>query len=111
MQRFRMARQETFPRKAPKKKRKKLHGAVYALQNRKGEYLFERRSEEGLLGGMLGLPGSPWERDQRAAPPETLAQADWQNAGTVGHIFTHIDLTLDVFVAAAPVGYRRPAAK
>jgi A/G-specific adenine glycosylase len=61
-----------------------------------------RRPPKGLLGGMLGLPTTPW----RAAPwtrAEALAHAPpatgWRPAGEVEHVFTHFSLTLAVWEA------------
>ncbi|MHA7872757.1 MAG: A/G-specific adenine glycosylase [Hyphococcus sp.] len=101
-------RPEDFPQKAPKKAKPLRKGAVFALFNAKGEMLFERRPEKGLLGGMLGLPGTPWAD---ALPADIFASAPpaahWAPAGAVAHVFTHFHLTLDVYVARAPKGFRR----
>ena len=102
---------EDYPKKAAKKPKPQRRGAAYALLNAKGEMLFERRPEKGLLGGMLGLPGTPWAEgkpagetaDAVAAP----ARAEWRKAGTIEHVFTHFRLALDVYVGSAPKGFRR----
>lgn len=103
-------RAEEFPKKAMKKPRPKRVGAVFALKNSKGDILFERRPEKGLLGGMQGLPGTPWAE---SLDGDTLlnapAKARWQHKGEITHIFTHFHLTLDVLVAHAPKGFRRTA--
>ncbi|MEO1137385.1 MAG: NUDIX domain-containing protein, partial [Pseudomonadota bacterium] len=102
--------QERFPVKAPKKPKPNRTGAVFALFNAKDELLFERRPEKGLLGGMLGLPGTPWHE---AASDDALCdaptRADWRRAGEATHSFTHFHLTLDVYRARAPKGFRRAA--
>jgi A/G-specific adenine glycosylase len=54
---------ETLPVKAKKAEKPVRRGIAYALVNDKGEVLFERRPEKGLLGGMLGLPGTAWTED------------------------------------------------
>jgi A/G-specific adenine glycosylase len=51
---------EKLPIKAKKAEKPVRRGVVYALVNERGEVLFERRPEKGLLGGMLGLPGTGW---------------------------------------------------
>lgn len=51
---------QALPRKAAKPEKPTRRGIAYALVNAKGEVLFERRPEKGLLGGMLGLPGTAW---------------------------------------------------
>ncbi len=61
---------EDLPRKAIKTEKPTRRGVAYALFNHKGEMLFERRPEKGLLGGMLGLPGSEWV----FAPPLSTAR-------------------------------------
>ena len=102
---------ERYPKKAAKKPKPRRRGAVYALVNAKGEMLFERRPEKGLLGGMLGLPGTPWTDDKRApaatAGDHAPGRADWRKAGAIEHVFTHFRLALDVYVAPAPKGFRR----
>ena len=63
-----------------------------------------RRPPKGLLGGMLGLPttpwrAAPWTRSEAAA--HAPAAATWELAGGVTHVFTHFSLDLDVLVAEA----------
>ena len=97
-----------FPKKAPKKPRPMRNGVVFVLNNHKGDILFERRPEKGLLGGMLGLPGGPWaEEKQTGGRAFAPAKAHWRRAGAVTHIFTHFHLTLDVFIGQSPKGFRR----
>ena len=56
----------------------------------------------GLLGGMLGWPGSEWsETVTDAAPP---VEADWKDPGLeVRHTFTHFHLRLTLRLARVPV--------
>ena len=90
---------ESLPKKAKKAERPTRRGIAYALINSKGEVLFERRPDKGLLGGMLGLPGTEWVvGDPIPAPP---AKASWNLAGVVRHTFTHFHLELDVMTAKA----------
>ena len=51
---------DKLPLKARKNAKPTRRGVAYALINAKGEILFERRPPTGLLGGMLGLPGTAW---------------------------------------------------
>lgn len=100
--------QEAFPVKAPKKAKPNRVGAVFALINVRGEMLFERRPEKGLLGGMLGLPGTDWkERLNGDVFDAAPAQAKWKKTGEATHAFTHFHLTLDVYAGAAPKGFRK----
>ncbi|WP_424812690.1 A/G-specific adenine glycosylase [Roseococcus sp. YIM B11640] len=96
--------QASLPRKAPKAARKPLHGVHFALTDAAGRLLLARRPEKGLLGGMLGLPGTPW-RDAPWAEEEALAHAPlpglaWQlRPGVALHGFTHRDLSMRVMAA------------
>ena len=101
---------ENYPKKVAKKAKPQRKGAVFLMQNARGEILFERRPDKGLLGGMLGLPGTPWANEK----PENLksyapAKSRWRRIGEIEHVFTHFHLTLEVFVGAAPKGFRRDA--
>ena len=94
---------ETWPRKTAKAARPHRHGVVFVLW-RGDAVALVRRPAKGLLGGMLGLPTTPW----RAAPwtPEEASDhapgpAAWEAAGGVIHVFTHFSLDLDVLVAKA----------
>ena len=96
--------------KAAKKAKPNRVGAVFALTNAKGEMLFERRPEKGLLGGMLGLPGTEWkERLNGDVFSSAPAAAGWAKTGEATHTFTHFHLTLDVYAGAAPKGFRKTA--
>ncbi|MEY8842613.1 NUDIX domain-containing protein, partial [Cribrihabitans sp. XS_ASV171] len=73
-----------------------------------GALVLERRPDKGLLGGMLGWPGSDWSETPSEVPP---FEAEWQPfPGEVRHTFTHFHLILRLFVAempadTAPEGY------
>lgn len=99
---------EAFPVKAAKKAKPARVGAAFALIDSRGRMLFERRPDKGLLGGMLGLPGTDWAA---ALPDDPLAfapaPAQWTRTGAAEHVFTHFHLTLDVYVARAPNGFRK----
>ena len=69
---------------------------------RMGAWLLERRPDKGLLGGMLGWPGSEWNDAPEPAPP---LDADWQELPEEArHVFTHFELRLKVCVADVPEG-------
>ena len=81
-----------LPRKSPKPAKPVRYGYVYVGRRDDGAWLLERRPDQGLLGGMLGWPGSDWSDAPAEAPP---AEADWQDAGAeVRHTFTHFHLRL-----------------
>ena len=90
-----------LPRKAPKAAKPVRRGIAYLARRADGAVLLERRPARGLLGGMLGLPGSDWtEDDPRPAPP---VDAKWWNgAAEVRHTFTHFYLRLSVTHAIVP---------
>jgi len=88
-----------LPRRRPRAARPLRFGHAYVARRADGAWLLERRPESGLLGGMLGWPGSDWSDEPSPAPP--LA-ADWQRLGAeVRHTFTHFHLRLAVHVTAA----------
>ncbi|MEZ5994715.1 MAG: A/G-specific adenine glycosylase [Hyphomonadaceae bacterium] len=90
---------ETFPRRAPKTPRPERHGAAFRIQ-RDGKLWLVRRPDEGLLGGMAGLPSTEWrarEWPRAEALRHVPAGKRWRKAGQVRHIFTHFALTLDVY--------------
>ncbi|MEY4983902.1 MAG: hypothetical protein RIR62_2168 [Pseudomonadota bacterium] len=87
--------QATLPRKAAKTAKPVRHGTVWLARRADGAWLLERRPERGLLGGMLGWPGSDWDG---AGGPAPLA-ADWREVGEVRHTFTHFHLILRVLRA------------
>ncbi|MEQ3630478.1 MAG: A/G-specific adenine glycosylase, partial [Sulfitobacter sp.] len=68
-----------LPKKAPKKPKPVRHGTIYLAQREDGAWLLETRPDKGLLGGMLGWPGSDWIDTAEPRPEGTppLA-ADWR---------------------------------
>lgn len=92
---------EALPVRAAKTPKPRREGHVYVGIRADGAVLLERRAETGLLGGMLGFPGSPWADRSTQAPP--LA-ANWRALPTtVTHVFTHFRLELTVHVAHLPM--------
>ena len=90
-----------LPKKTPKKAKPVRHGTVYLAQRDDGAWLLETRPDKGLLGGMLGWPGSDW-LDVRHDRPEGIPPigAKWQDLpGEVRHTFTHFHLILTVKIA------------
>ena len=89
-----------LPKKTPKKPKPTRRGVVYLARSPSGTWLLERRPDKGLLGGMLGWPGSDWNESPLPNPP---FEADWQDlGGEVRHTFTHFHLILRVHHAELP---------
>jgi A/G-specific adenine glycosylase len=90
-----------LPRRIPKAAKPVRHGIAYLGVRADGAVLLETRAANGLLGGMLGLPGTPWaEEPPPPAPPFAAAWRD--SGGEVRHTFTHFHLRLRVETATAP---------
>lgn len=110
--------QADLPRKLAKAPKPLRRGTVWIARRDDGAWLLERRPPRGLLGGMLGWPGTDWDTRPIAPPPhpsptrgegpgvggQTVppVAADWRDAGQVRHSFTHFDLVLDVAAAQVP---------
>jgi A/G-specific adenine glycosylase len=104
---------ETLPAKPPKAHRPMRYGMHFLATDAAGRLLLRRRPPQGLLGGMLEIPGTPW-RDAPWALAETLPYAPfaarWQALdGEARHGFTHFELRMSLLTAghrgAAPDGY------
>ena len=86
-----------LPKKTPKKKVPTRYGIAYVVRNARGDWLLETRPDKGLLGGMLGWPGSDWNDDPQPAPP---ADTNWQKLDAEArHTFTHFHLILTIYIA------------
>jgi len=92
---------QMLPNKTPKKPKPTRYGYVYLARRQDGAWLIERRPEKGLLGGMLGWPGSEWtETNPDEAPP---CDAQWHDPQCeVRHTFTHFHLILRIRTATLP---------
>ncbi|TQM92288.1 A/G-specific adenine glycosylase [Roseinatronobacter monicus] len=92
----------SLPRKTRKPAKPVRLGIAYLGRRADGAWLMERRPPHGLLGGMLGWPGSDWT----TLPPEDVPPlgAEWRALpGEVRHTFTHFHLRLSVQVAHLPI--------
>jgi A/G-specific adenine glycosylase len=89
-----------LPRKEAKKVQPVRYGIAWIGRREDGAWLLETRPESGLLGGMLGWPGTDWSTAPRGEPP---VEAEWCNLGAeVRHTFTHFHLRLALRVAHLP---------
>lgn len=91
---------ERYPMK-PKRAAKPARRGTALVLISSGDVKLVRRPERGLLGGMLGLPTCEW--GEAAGDIETLASkhhgdpATLEPLGEVRHVFTHFELTLEVW--------------
>ncbi|MBU2866611.1 A/G-specific adenine glycosylase [Pacificibacter marinus] len=85
-----------LPKKVPKPVKPTRKGFAYVAQTTSGAWVMERRADKGLLGGMLGWPGSPWDEAAQDIPPFA---ADWTEVGEIKHTFTHFHLFLRVMIS------------
>ncbi|WP_245870473.1 A/G-specific adenine glycosylase [Teichococcus rhizosphaerae] len=101
----------TLPRKAPKAARPLKRGVHFLLSDAEGRLLLRRRPPNGLLGGMLGIPGTPWREEgwsmEEAMAHAPLATANWRPLpGEAKHGFTHFELRMTLLAATLPPGAR-----
>jgi len=91
-----------LPVRKSKPKKPTRRGIVYLACREDGAWLLERRPEKGLLGGMLGWPGSVWGEAIDEKPPFA---ARWHDPGVeIRHTFTHFHLRLSLRVATIKGG-------
>jgi A/G-specific adenine glycosylase len=103
--------QAELPRKAKKPEKPKRRGAAFVALRADGMVLLRTRSPKGLLGGMTEPPGTQWSEDfdPDDAPAQAPFPAEWRRARTpVRHVFTHFELTLEVFSARVPASTPAP---
>ena len=93
---------DQLPKKTPKKPKPIRYGVAYLARREDGAWLLERRPDSGLLGGMLGWPGSNWTEStpDECAPP---VDGEWKDIeAEVRHTFTHFHLRLALRFAEVP---------
>ena len=93
-----------LPRRAPKKAKPTRRAVFFWLVRDDGAVLFERRPDNGLLGGMVMPPSTPWREGEAWGEGEALshapAPAQWTELnGTVRHGFTHFHFDVTVWTA------------
>ncbi len=87
-----------IPHRPVKQAKPERHGIVWWIEQ-DDCVLLVRRPPNGLLGGMLGLPGTGWDGDDAA-----VAVIGEKALGKIVHVFTHFRLTLDVRLARLQPG-------
>ena len=107
------ARQETFPRKAPKAARPPAPRRRLRADAAGRQVLVRTRPDKGLLGGMAEVPTSAWRADFDLAKAADATRRSRRAGGGLPawsrHVFTHFPLALTVFAADALVTTRAPA--
>ena len=101
-----LARKRGTAVQLPKKLKKSLKavrlGIAYVALRSDEAVLLERRPDHGLLGGMLGWPGSDWTETKPISTPPF--SANWVRVpGEVLHTFTHFHLRLQVMKACTEI--------
>ena len=93
-----VARQKGLQERIPvlkKPTRTRKAGAAFLLTDGKGGFFIRKRGGKGLLAGLWEIP---WTED--GAPP---FEGKWERLdGEVRHVFTHIDLTLNLYRGKPP---------
>jgi A/G-specific adenine glycosylase len=100
---------EALPRRTAKAPRPTRHGVAFWLVDEAGSVLLRRRPEQGLLGGMMELPSTPWreapwpaDEAGATAPMPPAGRRGWTVLpGLVRHTFTHFHLELTVWAGRA----------
>lgn len=93
----------SLPARLPKTPKPQRRGVAWVMTDPEGRVLVEERAPKGLLGGVLAFPSSGWDGSE-CGPP---AEADWREAGSVNHIFTHFALDMEVRVATSQANPQR----
>lgn len=90
---------ELFPVKAPKKTKPKRMGAAFVVMRDDGAIVLEKRPPNGLLASMAQVPTTNWNSRQDGETTDSAAPfaAQWQNCGSISHVFTHFELELTIW--------------
>lgn len=99
--------EEELPVKKKAKKQKRIPYAALLIKNEKGEYLIEKRGEEGLLANLWQFPMVPIaEIDLGAAENWFFGEYGLEikvkgKVGSLKHVFSHLIWEIDVHEAEA----------
>jgi A/G-specific adenine glycosylase len=90
---------QRFPVKLAKPLKPLRFGAAYVAKDSSGAVLLTKREDKGLLAGMTGVPTTKWDSRQDGATDlsEAPIAGDWQECGSIRHVFTHFELSLKVY--------------
>ncbi|MBE89664.1 MAG: A/G-specific adenine glycosylase [Rhodospirillaceae bacterium] len=103
-----------LPRRQPRPEKPTRRGIAIWLVRDDGAVLLRRRLENGLLGGMMEIPGTEWAEGDWPSTDDAFKVAPIASSplqmlgGHIRHTFTHFHLELRVAIAcsnqAAPKG-------
>lgn len=99
---------ERFPVKLAKAPKPRRYGVAFVFIGNDG-FLAERRADKGLLGGMLGIPHTPW-RDEPWSEAEAkaiLGDFNYEKVGAYEHVFTHFALSQEIWVVPLTMARRQ----
>ncbi|WP_443750572.1 A/G-specific adenine glycosylase [Asticcacaulis solisilvae] len=82
---------EKYPVKAAKTAKPRRHGIAFLIVG-EGGFIAERRADKGLLGGMLGVPHTPWRDASWTAAEADPPLPGFRPVGHYEHVFTHFAL-------------------
>lgn len=92
---------ESLPARQAKLVKPTRLGKVFWIESEDGNILVERRDEDRMLGGMMGLPTSSWDKNIKTAETEIGVYCEGRLSfrGVVAHSFTHFNLRLEIWGA------------
>ena len=97
---FAAGKADMIPMKNPKSPKKTRFGVAFLCINNNQEVLLQRRPNNGLLGGMMEIPGTEWRYsclDPTQSNELHPIKAVWKKIpGKVVHTFTHFNLEIKV---------------
>lgn len=82
-----------YPLKQAKSERPERVGHAFIFYTKSGQIFVEKRAEKRMLGGMLGLPTSDWDKAGKGVDYPIKSA---RKIGIVRHIFSHFTLHLTV---------------
>ena len=100
--------EKNLPVKKPKKPKPLRQGICFWIIRHDGYVLLRKRQEKGLLGGMMEIPSTPWEKNIQTIDkaieysPLRLSMVNWSIlSDNVKHVFSHFNLLL--IIASAKI--------
>lgn len=86
---------EQFPLREKKQPKPSRSGQVYWIETSKG-IVVEKRPDNRMLGGMIGLPTTDWDVKIPEKREEPEGRLKGVKIGEIHHVFTHFALKLDI---------------